>query len=340
MLCTMAKNSNLTKAKKAKNDEFYTQITDIEKELVHYHDQLRDKVVFCNCDDPEWSNFWRYFDLNFDHIGLRGLIATHYDPEKQTYKLEIRRDPVTGEKLPPVRMDLKQNGDFRSPECVELLKECDVVVTNPPFSLFREYVAQLMAYDKKFVIIGNMNAITYKEIFPLLKENRMWLGYMSPKQFGQPDGTMKSFGNVLWYTNIDIKKRHEPLTLFRRYYDDPSKYPKYDNYDAINVDKVADIPEDYDGVIGVPITFLNIHCSDQFTIVGAGTSKDFFTPTIQYARPLRHNPDGSATRQHIAVNQTLTLGYDAPPAKGYYVTAENTSKYLTSPYNRILIRRK
>lgn len=172
----MAKNSNLTKAKKAKNDEFYTQITDIEKELVHYHGQLRDKVVFCNCDDPEWSNFWRYFDLNFDHIGLKGLIATHYDPEKPTYKLEIRRDPETGEKRPPVRTELKQNGDFRSPECVELLKECDVVVTNPPFSLFREYVAQLMQYKKRFIIIGNMNAITYKEIFPLIKDNQMWAG--------------------------------------------------------------------------------------------------------------------------------------------------------------------
>ena len=138
----MARNANLTAAKKAKNDEFYTQLTDIEKELAHYHDQLRDKIIFCNCDDPEWSNFWRYFDLNFDFIGIKALIATHYDPEKPTYKLEIRRNPVTGVKLPPVRTDLKQNGDFRSPECVELLKECDVVVTNPPFSLFREYVAQ------------------------------------------------------------------------------------------------------------------------------------------------------------------------------------------------------
>lgn len=271
----MAKNSNLSAAKKTKNDEFYTQLTDIEKELVHYHNQLRGKIIFCNCDDPEWSNFWRYFDLNFDFIGIKALIATHYDPEKPTYKLEIRWDSVTGAKLPPVRTDLKQNGDFRSPECVELLKSCDVVVTNPPFSLFREYVAQLMQYGKKFIIIGNMNAITYKEIFPLLKDNQMWLGYMSPKMFGQPDGTMKSFGNVLWYTNIDIQKRHEPLTLFRRYADDPSKYPRYDNYDAIECSKVADIPEDYDGVIGVPITFLDKYCPDQFEIMGlaAGNSR-------------------------------------------------------------------
>lgn len=283
----MAKNSNLTKAKKAKNDEFYTQITDIEKELVHYHGQLRDKVVFCNCDDPEWSNFWRYFDLNFDHIGLKGLIATHYDPEKPTYKLEIRRDPETGEKRPPVRTELKQNGDFRSPECVELLKECDVVVTNPPFSLFREYVAQLMQYKKRFIIIGNMNAITYKEIFPLIKDNQMWAGANSKGGsrrgnsllFPVPDGfeskSLVMFDgkwcaqvSAWWFTNVDLAKRHEPLTLFRRYYDDPSKYPKYDNYDAINVDKTVDIPEDYNGVMGVPISFLDKYCPEQFEIVG------------------------------------------------------------------------
>lgn len=280
----MAKNSNLTKAKKAKNDEFYTQITDIEKELVHYHGQLRDKVVFCNCDDPEWSNFWRYFDLNFDHIGLKGLIATHYDPEKPTYKLEIRRDPVTGVKLPPVRTDLKQNGDFRSPECVELLKECDVVVTNPPFSLFREYVAQLMQYGKKFIIIGNMNAITYKEIFPLIKDNQMWAGANSkggsrrgnsllfpvPDDFESKslvmfDGKRCAQVSAWWFTNVDLAKRHEPLTLFRRYYDDPSKYPHYDNYDAINVDK-------NDGVMGVPISFLDKYCPEQFEILGIANS--------------------------------------------------------------------
>lgn len=298
----MAKNSNLTAAKKAKNDEFYTQLTDIEKELVHYHDQLRDKIIFCNCDDPEWSNFWRYFDLNFDFIGIKALIATHYDPEKPTYKLEIRRDLVTGEKLSPVRTDLKQNGDFRSPECVELLKSCDVVVTNPPFSLFREYVAQLMQYDKKFVIIGNMNAITYKEIFPLIKGDRLWYGpsiSSGDREFGVPDSyPLQAAGfrvdehgkkyirvkGVRWYTNLDHAKRHEPLTLFRRYADDPSKYPKYDNYDAINVDKTADIPEDYDGVMGVPISFLDKYCPEQFEILGDSRFHDGqdFSDDINY----------------------------------------------------------
>lgn len=298
----MAKNSNLTAAKKAKNDEFYTQLTDIEKELVHYHSQLRDKIIFCNCDDPEWSNFWRYFDLNFDFIGIKALVATHYDPEKPTYKLEIRRDPVTGAKLPPVRTDLKQNGDFRSPECVELLKSCDVVVTNPPFSLFREYVAQLIQYGKKFIIIGNMNAITYKEIFPLIKDNRLWYGpsiSSGDREFGVPDSyPLQAAGfrvdeqgkkyirvkGVRWYTNLDHAKRHEPLALFRRYADDPGKYPKYDDYDAINVDKTADIPEDYDGVMGVPITFLDKYCPEQFEILGDSRFHDGqdFSDDINY----------------------------------------------------------
>lgn len=313
----MAKNGNLTAAKKAKNDEFYTQLTDIEKELVHYKDHLNGKVIFCNCDDPTWSNFWRYFHLNFAHLGLKKLIATHYDPEKPTYKLEYEGgedENIEG----GVRTELKQNGDFRSPECVELLKECDVVVTNPPFSLFREYVAQLMAYDKKFIIIGNMNAITYKEIFPLLKDNRMWLGYMSPKLFGQPDGTMKSFGNVLWYTNIDIQKRHESLTLFRRYTDDPSKYPKYVNvgYDAINVDKVSDIPEDYDGVIGVPITFLDKYCPEQFEIVGNDISERIPMETL--AQKGEYNPGGNVL---------------------YLETSGGGYRYKVC-YRRILIRKK
>lgn len=358
MLCTMAKNSNLTKAKKAKNDEFYTQITDIEKELVHYHDQLRDKVVFCNCDDPEWSNFWRYFDLNFDHIGLRGLIATHYDPEKPTYKLEIRRDPVTGEKLPPVRTDLKQNGDFRSPECVELLKECDVVVTNPPFSLFREYVAQLMQYEKKFIVIGTQNAITYKEIFPLIKDNRLWLGYKAgdmaftvpsdsePREtrfwIDEAGQKWRSMGNVCWFTNIDHSKRHEPLTLFRRYSDDPSKYPRYDNYDAINVNKVADIPEDYDGVMGVPITFLDKYCPEQFEILGFTSGRDEFDPLAwpikHYTKPIQVNSDGSQSNGSKA-NTRATILLQQRPLGVYYVAPESDG-YLSIMYGRILIRRR
>lgn len=281
----MAKNSNLAAAKRAKNDEFYTQLTDIEKELVHYKEQLRGKVIFCNCDDPTWSNFWRYFHLNFAHIGLKKLIATHFDPEKPTYKLEYEGGNDTDVEA-GVKTELTQNGDFRSPECIELLKECDVVVTNPPFSLFREYVAQLMEYGKKFIIIGNQNAITYKEFFPLLKDNKVWIGqsiHSGDREFEIPDTyevrtkSLRIEGNrrfirvpgVRWYTNMDVKYRHEPLILFRRYSDNPNKYPRYDNYDAINVDKVSDIPEDYEGVMGVPITFLDKYCPEQFEILDA-----------------------------------------------------------------------
>lgn len=279
----MANNGNLAAAKKAKNDEFYTQLTDIEKELVHYKGQLRGKVILCNCDDPTWSNFWRYFHLNFAYLGLKKLIATHYDPEKPTYKLEYEGGD-DGDIEAGVRTELMQNGDFRSPECVELLKECDVVVTNPPFSLFRSFVAQLMQYGKKFIVIGNQNAITYKEIFPLIRENRLWLGCKAgdmafavpadsePREtrfwIDETGQKWRSMGNVCWFTNMDHAKRHEPLTLFRRYADDPGKYPKYDNYDAINVDKVQDIPEDHFGVMGVPVTFLDKYCPEQFEILG------------------------------------------------------------------------
>lgn len=287
----VAKNLNLAAAKKAKNDEFYTQLTDIEQELAHYQDQLRGKVIFCNCDDPTWSNFWRYFHLNFTHLGLKKLISTHYDPEKPTYKLEyIGGDDENLEA--GVRTELKQNGDFRSPECVKLLKDCDIVVTNPPFSLFREYINQLMHYDKKFIVIGNMNAITYKEIFPLIKNNQMWVGanvkggsrrgnsllFSVPDDFESEslvmfDGKRCAQVSAWWFTNVDLAKRHELLTLFRRYADDPGKYPKYDNYDAINVNKTVDIPEDYFEPMGVPISFLDKYCPEQFDILGTTESE-------------------------------------------------------------------
>lgn len=257
------KNANLHNAKNAKNDEFYTQLSDIEKELVYYKDHFKDKIVFCNCDDPEYSNFWKYFSLNFDHLHLKKLIATHYETDKQSYKLEMYRDEAG------VHTDIKtlqQNGDFRSPESIELLKECDIVVTNPPFSLYREYIAQLIEHDKKFIVIGSYNAVKYKEIFPLIKDNKLWLGYNSVKEFVQPNGSIKKFGNIVWYTNIETQKRKEELILYKTY--NEIDYQKYDDYDAINVNKVADIPCDYFGIIGVPITFLDKYCPEQFEIVG------------------------------------------------------------------------
>lgn len=269
----MAKNANLHKAKDAKNDEFYTQLTDIEKELKHYRHHFEGKVVFCNCDDPTWSEFWRYFHLNFAVLGLKKLISTHYDTDRSTYKLEYTggddSNIETGTKTP-----LTGNGDFRSEECIALLQEADIVTTNPPFSLFREYIAQLIEYNKKFVIIGNKNAISYKEFFPLLKEDKVWIGYNSPSEFNTPDGvTKKVNGLTRWFTNLDIDKRHDNIILYKRY--TPAEYPKYDNYEAVNVDKVTDIPVDYTGVMGVPITFLDKYNPDQFEICGmaAGNSR-------------------------------------------------------------------
>lgn len=261
----MAKNNNLHKAKNAKNDEFYTQLTDVAKELMHYKHHFKDKIVFCNCDDPTWSAFWKYFHLNFAELGLKKLISTHYDREETTYKMEYTggddNDIEVGVKTP-----LEGNGDFRNQECLDLLDECDIVVTNPPFSLFREYVAVLMEHKKKFLIIGNKNAITYKEFFPLLKDDEVWIGCTNVKEFLQPDGSIKKFGNIGWFTNLDVAKRHEKLIMWKQY--TPEEYPKYDNYPGINVNKVSEIPIDYDGVMGVPITFMDNYCPEQFEIVG------------------------------------------------------------------------
>ena len=267
----MSKNTNLHVAKSAKNDEFYTRFEDINFEInlvEHgYRPFFKDKVVYCNCDDPEESNFWKFFKARFNGLKLKKLISTHYDQEgKSSYKLEY-----DGERIK--KSELDGDGDFRSSECVELLKESDIVVTNPPFSLFREFVALLMKYEKKFVIIGNKNAITYKEIFPLIKDNKVWLGYTSPNEFIIPGGeiTKQVTGLCRWYTNLEIPKRHEPMLLGGSYERGSKKgmFPKYDNYDAINVDRVCDIPEDYEGVMGVPITFLDKYCPEQFEIVNA-----------------------------------------------------------------------
>ena len=262
-----SKNSNLHKAKKTRNDEFYTRLADIEKECVHYRKYFRGKTVFLNCDDPEHSEFWKYFDLNFEFFGLKKVIATHFDREKPTYKLETWMD---GDKKRTMKTPLKQNGDFRSPECIELLKESDLVVTNPPFSLLREYIATLVEHRKKFLIVGTQNAITYKETFALIMGDKLWLGVTKPPEFVQPDGSTAKFGNACWLTNLQHKKRKEELKLYADY--DPSRYPKYDGYDIIEVSRVADIPRDYAGLMGVPITFLEKYNPKQVTLEGVANS--------------------------------------------------------------------
>jgi hypothetical protein len=283
-------NTTLHKANRQKNDEFYTQLTDIEKELGHYKKHFKDKVVFCNCDDPLESNFWRYFALNFSHLGLKKLVTTHYDYEKPTYKLELTGDMNEDGKINDedvVKTQLKQNGDFKSPESIEILKEADIIVTNPPFSLFRDYMAQLVEHNKKFLVLGNQNAITYKEIFQFVKDEQVWLGVDNggTKWFEVPDDyeittesrkkiengkKYFSMGNITWFTNLDNAKRHEDLTLYKTY--NSKEYPKYDNYDVINVDKVSEIPMDYKKVMGVPITFLDKHNPKQFEILGIANS--------------------------------------------------------------------
>ena len=335
-------NENLNKAGKAKKDEFYTQLVDIENELRHYKDFFKGKTVFCNCDDPYESNFVKYFAMNFNALGLKKLIATSYasspivftqlsfyqEKEKSFIERDGRRaylielteikdqngDGAIGiedfektlQKHPPKY--LKGDGDFRSAECVELLKEADVVVTNPPFSLFRELIELLEMHRKKYIIIGNVNAITYKEVFPLIMENRLWLGasiHSGDREFRVPDSypleaagcRMDKTGikfirvkGVRWFSNVDYTERHERIILYKRYSAD--EYPFYDNYSAINIDKVSEIPVDYDGVMGVPITFMDKYNPDQFEIVGAtesegkGFSNGLWKEESRVAQPL------------------------------------------------------
>lgn len=303
-------NSILNKAKRKKEDEFYTQMKDVEKEVSKYEKTFFNKVIFCNCDDPYESNFFKFFTLNFNKLHLKKLICTCYVPspvseqqilfptmqttcnekKKYAYKIEINSVPISysGTEIEKLICDdsnylgkLKGDGDFRSPECVELLQESDIVCTNPPFSLFREFVSLLVNNKKQFLIIGNQNAIKYKEIFPLIKENKIWLGYhcgdmefVVPSYY-EPHKTRyreqngvkyRSLGNVCWYTNLDTEKRHQPIVLTKKY--DVNLNPKYDSYDAIEVSRYADIPCDYSGVMGVPITFMLYHCPEQFEVIG------------------------------------------------------------------------
>ena len=268
------KNNNLHNAKRQKNDEFYTTRATVELELNHYKEHFRGKVVYCNCDDPIESEFTRYFAHKFEDWGLKKLISTGYK-ESGHGVMYVYEGDKNGNLVPDRSewkiTELQGNGDFKSEECVELLKQADIVVSNPPFSLFREYVAQLIEYSKEFLIIGNKNAITYKEIFPLIKENKLWLGISFPNEFILPNGeiTKTVSGLCRWFTNLTHDKRNKPLDLVQKY--DPRYYPKFDNYSAINIDKVMDIPVDYDAVIAVPITFLDKYCPNQFRIIDART---------------------------------------------------------------------
>ena len=298
----MGDTAGLNAAKKAKKDEFYTQRVDIENELRHYKPHFKGKIVLCNCDDPRQSEFFNYFVANFEKIGLKRLIATCYKSQDvdlfsqgqceravyQIYEGDKNGNMTLDDDEVSVRY-LEGDGDFRSAECIEILRQADIVVTNPPFSLFREYIAQLVKYSKKFLIIGNVNAITYKEVFPLFMQNYVWFGasiHSGDRKFGVPENYPLNAAacgvdekgqrfirvkGVRWFTNLDYALRHEKLPLYKSY--SPDEFPKYDNYDAIEVSKSADIPYDYDGAMGVPITFMDKYNPEQFEIIGATESE-------------------------------------------------------------------
>lgn len=388
----MAGNSNLSAAVKAKKDEFYTQLTDIEKEMRHYRKHFKGKTVFCNCDDPFESNFFKYFVLNFNRLGLKQLIATCYfsspvagqqlqfyetssgqltfsfgdscivtSSEKRPYKAIVTQvydktgdggvDMVDVAELfksgENTLTELNGDGDFRSDECIALLDKSDIVVTNPPFSLFREFVTTLMEHKKKFIIIGNQNAITYKDFFPYLMKNEIWLGngfsgnvgfFSSPYEdtaaSSQHKEGMIRVSGVMWFTNLDIRKRHEQMILVKRY--NPEEYLHYDNYDAINVDKTTEIPCDYAGLMGVPITFLDKYSPEQFEIVGI--SKTWFGAANKvYGQQIQVDKNGKRSTV-TKLNDGPVIKVSSPPiGKTYYIVDD---EYYVQAYARILIRNK
>lgn len=357
-------NERFDNAKKNKNDEFYTQLSDIEKELSHYREHFKGKTILCNCDDPRVSNFFKYFALNFNEFGLKKIISTCYknqdvdlftqnDCEKAVY-IEYEGNPSdpTSTDFSTIQVkELKGDGDFRSSESIELLKQADIVVTNPPFSLFREYVAQLIKYEKKFIIVGHQNAISYKEIFSLIKDNKIWLGYgfkggaahfinSHYKDYataGNHKEGMIRVSGVVWFTNLDIKKRHEDLILYKTY--SPKKYQKYENYDAINVDKTSDIPMDWNGTIGVPITFLDKYSPEQFEIIGLGIvgscefsnerKMEILDKNGLTIGKFTINAKGTLYRKHLSTDKKPAAFKDC-----------ETGELYQSIYARILIKRK
>ena len=359
----MPLNKNLNEAKRQKKDEFYTQLSDIENELRHYSEHFRGKVVYCNCDDPRVSNFFHYFSYNFERLGLKKLITACY--RNQDRDLFSRHDSeqaiwleyngnTTGGRVPDVEdigiHAFEGDGDFRSAETIELLKQADIVVTNPPFSLFREYVVQLVEYEKQFLIIGHQNAITYKEIFPLIKDNRLWLGhgfrrnaahFIAPRyedfavDSDHREGMVRVSG-VMWFTNLDHARRQEELILYKRY--SPEESPTYDNYDAIEVSKTKDIPMDYAGVMGVPITFLDKHNPEQFELLGVAYLWDnSFESHTFYDDYAELRPDGTKTGMSGKKANGLAVMRGRVLGKNYLVRG---SDVVHTKFKRIFIRNK
>ncbi len=347
----MARVDAFNKGRVEKDDEFYTRYEDIQEEMNHYDTFFKNKTVLCNCDDPFESNFCKFFLRNFNYLGLKRLICTSYvsspvvgtqmtifdyldEPVQKGhgYVMDISEVPMANgrgvsdddiEKLLKSKKrgvkKLEGDGDFRSEECIEYLKQADIVVTNPPFSKFIEYITTLLLYDKQFLIIGRETAVSYKEVFPLMKENKVWLGYSHAKEFYRPDGTVKKFGNVLWFTNLDVSKRHEDIILFKSY--NPDIYPSYENFKGIDVASVAEIPKDYDGCMGVPVSFMNLYNPDQFEIIGYGKGKLGQSVGVIGIKP-EHK---KLMKNHAAAGDL------------YYMDNNGTPK---TPFARILIKRR
>ena len=353
-------NTTLHSAKLNKQDEFYTQLADIENELKHYKEQLRGKVIFCNCDDPKESNFVKYFSRNFEHLGLKKLIATHFKEanlftQEPPYRLEYTGDKNDNRMPDPNEFMTRMisDGDFRGQECIELLKEADIVVTNPPFSMFRESISQLMKFDKKFLILGSQNAITYKEVFKFIKNNKLWLGYDNggikwfqvPMDYDiQTESRIKvenglkffSMGSISWFTNLDTRKRHEKQILYKKYRRE--EYPKYDNYNAIEVPKVSEIPKDYDGIMGVPITFLDKYNPDQFEILGLSQKVGYGLESNKFYDNYKEvRQDGVETGSSGKKTNGNPVMKGKPIKGNYYTDGKN---YVHSLYGRIFIRNK
>ncbi len=357
-------NQSLHVAAAAHKDEFYTQLADIESELTHYREHFQNKVVYCNCDDPTVSNFFKYFSMKFSDLGLKKLITTCYRNQQRDLfsqhdvenAVKLEYDGFReGDRVPQLQdigvTQLKGDGDFRSEECIELIMQADIVVTNPPFSLFREYIRQLVDYDKKFIVIGPRNAITYKEVFPLLMENRVWLGYHTgDMEFRVPDSypakehrfrkdengnKFYSLGNAGWFTNLEIAKRNEHLILYKSYQGNENEYPFYDNYDAIEVNQVAIIPKDWGGAMGVPITFLDKYNPDQFEIIGI-TKTWFGGATKAYPRQVQVSASGKRS-EVTKLNDGAALKIDGPVEKTYYLV---DGDHYVQKFARILVRNR
>lgn len=339
-------NKGLNGAKGRRNDEFYTRYEDVAAELSRYHKELHGMRVYCNCNDIG-SAFWKYLEGHFDDIGLEGLWATDYVPGGHGYLYRIDRNAATGERLPAAGVELSGDGDFRSAECMELLGQCDVAVTNPPFSLFREYVRQLVTYRKRFIVLGTVNVISYKEIFPLFKSGQIRAGYVFDKGMrfsdaGENGPVCRKVSGICFFTNLPAGRKTEPLPLVKQY--DPALYPRYDNFDAVNVDRVADIPADYDGPMGVPVTFLGHHCPEQFEILGilqCSGEKEAGLPVMRtYDNFIEVDPDGVPTGASGRKANGHPVLAGKPGRRRNYLVRPDTGECVHAAYARIVIQRK